>query len=42
MQQTPFFMAGTCVYKGIAETHMFLTKTNNGLIQTFSISFQIF
>ena len=29
-----------CVYKGIVETSMFLTKTNNGSIQTISISFQ--
>ena len=30
MQHTPIFMARTCVYKGIVETHMFLTKMNNG------------
>ena len=29
MQHTPIFMVRTCVYKGIVETHMFLTKMNN-------------
>ena len=30
MQHAPIFMATTCIYKGIVETHMFLTKMNNG------------
>ena len=42
MQHTPILMAGKCGYKGIVETYMFLTKMNNGEIQTMSIIFQIF